>query len=229
MEQEIRSKKELAVRLSKLKGFSSPKVRVEQYSTDSEIAADILWQAGLMGDLQGTVADLGAGTGILGIGALLLGASFVYFVESEDSALAALKENLNNSGFLYELGTRKIVVKKDKDMKGNEKCTSEICPTDITEFSEKADTVIMNPPFGTKEQHADRAFLEKAFSIAPVVYSLHKTSTSRFVEAMAHDHEYRITLRKDISLPLKGTMSFHKKRIQRIDVTLFRMESLHRP
>jgi hypothetical protein len=41
----ITSKAGLAVILSKLKSFEEPKVRVEQYSTDSEIAATVLWHA----------------------------------------------------------------------------------------------------------------------------------------------------------------------------------------
>jgi predicted RNA methylase len=42
----------------------------------------------------------------------------------------------------------------------------------------RADTVIMNPPFGTKRKGADMEFLRAAFSLASrSVYSLHKSST----------------------------------------------------
>ena len=62
----IGSKSSLAVALSKLKGFEKPKVKKEQYMTDSEVAADILWNAFMDGYIDDkTIADLGSGTGIL--------------------------------------------------------------------------------------------------------------------------------------------------------------------
>src|SRR3989338_8397937 len=86
------SKSSLAIELSKLKVFESPKVRQEQYPTDSEIAASVLWNAYILGDLEGKViADLGCGTGILGIGALLLGAKKVFFIEVDKKALETAK------------------------------------------------------------------------------------------------------------------------------------------
>ena len=88
------SKSELAIVLSKLKGFKRPKVSVEQYSMDSEVGASVLWNAALLGDIKQKVSvDLGCGTGILGIGALLLGAKKVYFVDSDQEALEIAKEN----------------------------------------------------------------------------------------------------------------------------------------
>ena len=60
------SKSTLAVRLSKLKGFLQPKLASEQYATDSETAADLLWLAFMNGDVKDKViADFGCGTGIL--------------------------------------------------------------------------------------------------------------------------------------------------------------------
>ena len=82
------SKSELAIRLSKLKGFGSPSVALEQYPTDSEMAAELLWSACMRGDVSGkAVADLGCGTGVLGIGCLLMGAEKVFFVDSDGEAL----------------------------------------------------------------------------------------------------------------------------------------------
>ena len=90
------SKSSLAVALSKLKLFSKPDVKLEQYPTDSEIAAEILWNAHMRGDLDNKiVADLGCGTGILGIGALLLGAKKVFFVDIDKNALEILKQNFS--------------------------------------------------------------------------------------------------------------------------------------
>ena len=49
----------------------------------------------MAGNIKGRkVADLGAGTGLLGIGAGLLGASEVLFVEKDENAIKILKQNL---------------------------------------------------------------------------------------------------------------------------------------
>ena len=39
------------------------------------------------------------------------------------------------------------------------------------------DTVVMNPPFGTRNTGIDTAFVLKGMEYSNVVYSLHKTST----------------------------------------------------
>jgi predicted RNA methylase len=49
-----------------------------------------------------------------------------------------------------------------------------------------ADTVIMNPPFGTKQKGADMEFLRAACSLARTsVYSLHKSSTRAHIQKVA--------------------------------------------
>ncbi len=195
------SKSGLAIALSALRGFSEPKVRVEQYITPSEIAATVLWDAYMKGDIEGKViADLGCGTGILGIGAMMLGAK-VYFVESESSAMETCKDNVE---------------------KVESESLSEFFLGDVTEFNEKVDTVIMNPPFGVKSEHSDRKFLEKAFQISNVVYSFHKSETKNFVEAFAKDNNFKIMQVIDFEFPLKATMKFHTKKVKKINVSCFR-------
>src|SRR3989344_5070308 len=93
---ETTSKSGLAIVLSRLEGFSEPKVRQEQYMMDSEIGAAVLWNAYLLGDTEGKViADLGCGTGILGAGVLLLGAKQVFFVDSDKKSLLIAKNNVS--------------------------------------------------------------------------------------------------------------------------------------
>lgn len=49
-----------------------------------------------------------------------------------------------------------------------------------------ADTVIMNPPFGTKRKGVDAVFLRAAFAISRgTVYSLHKSSTRAHIQKIA--------------------------------------------
>ena len=206
----IRSRSELAIVLSKLKTFENGKVRLEQYPTDSEVGADILWNAGFR-DISGKViVDLGCGTGILGIGALLLGAKRVIFIDIDDKVLEVLKENLQ---FIDDKIGMNLMEK------------SEIICKNVSELSTiKADLVVQNPPFGVKIKHADRIFLEKAFSIAPVVYSLHKVESKGFIEAFSKDNGFKITHYWEFDFPLKQTMKFHKKKIQRIKVGCWRLE-----
>ena len=117
------TKSRLAIKLSKLKSFESPKIRAEQYMTDSETAAEMLWFAYMRGDISGkTIADFGCGTGILGIGAILLGAEKVFFIDNDEDAIKICKENL-----------------------GNEK-KGEILSSDVASFDKKSDVVIENPP-----------------------------------------------------------------------------------
>ena len=197
------SRSALAIALSKLDVFEKADISLEQYPTDSEIAATVLWQAHMNRDLlDKKVADLGAGTGILGIGALILGAKFVYFVEKDEKAIEILKRNLEEFDF-----ERKHA----------------ILHMDVEEFKDKVDTVIENPPFGTKEKHADKTFLEKAFAIANIIHSFHKTNTKRFIEKISEDHGFNIAEQIDFSYPLKASQKFHKKKVEKIEVSCFRL------
>ena len=207
---EISSKSGLAIVLSKLEGFKEPKVSVEQYVVDSEIGAFVLWNGLLKGDIiQKVSVDLGCGTGILGIGALLLGAKRVFFVDSESSALKIAKNNLEK-------------VKSEFHIEGEAVFTCK----DVSEFDEKCDTVIENPPFGVKVRNADRVFLKKAFEIGEVVYSFHKSESKRFMERFSLKNEFKITGSWDFKFPLKATYSFHSRRIKYIDVSCFRLEKV---
>ncbi|MFP4111597.1 MAG: METTL5 family protein [Candidatus Woesearchaeota archaeon] len=201
------SKRDLSVTLSRLKGFEDPSLKDEQYVTDSEIAGDILWTAFMSGEIEGkTIADLGAGTGVLGIGSLLLGAKKVYFVEKDKKAADILKKNLTEISSMSEF-----------------KGKYEIVEEDVKKFSKKTDLTIQNPPFGTKTKHADKAFLEKAFETSNMIYSFHKTSTEDFVKAITKDHGFKIQRIYDYNYPLKNTHIIHKKKIERIKVSCYKL------
>ncbi|MAG08532.1 DNA methylase [Candidatus Woesearchaeota archaeon] len=200
------SKSGLGIVLSKLKKFENPEVRAEQYPMDSEIGAEVLWNAFLMGDIKGKViVDLGCGTGILGIGALFLGAKRVFLVDNDENALKIAKNNL----FLAksESSFRKKGVFLEKDVK---------------EFREKCDVVLQNPPFGVKSKGADKAFLEAAFRITKVVYSFHKLNTQEFIENFAESEGFNVTHLWRFDFPIKSSMFFHKKRIYRFKVGCWR-------
>lgn len=203
----IRSKKDLEVFLSKLKNFEQLSLELEQYPTPSHIAAAWLWEMALKGEVAGkTILDAASGPGIFGIGLLMMGAKKVYFVDKDKFAMDICIENYNQVKSKYEVGEAEFIVE------------------DISLFDAEVDLVVQNPPFGTKEKHTDKKFLEKAFSLTPLVYSMHKFSTKEFVEAISRDFKFKITEVSRFEFPIKASFPFHKKPVRKIDVGLWRME-----
>ena len=203
------TKSGLAVLLSRLEGFKEPKVREEQYLMDSEIAAFVLWNAYLLKDIEGkAIADFGCGTGMLGVGALLMGARQVWLVDSDEKALETAKNNLSKvKSEGYEFGKAEFVC------------------SDIGKLEIKADIVIQNPPFGTKIRHNDIVFLQKALQTANVVYSFHKSETLGFLKRFLAGKNAKITHVFDFKFPIKASLSFHRRQIHRINVSCLRIEA----
>ncbi|HIH71901.1 MAG: putative methylase [Thermococcaceae archaeon] len=198
-------KKHLAIILSKLKGFEEPKPELEQYRTPGDVAAELLWLAHSMGDIEGKIiADLGAGTGVLSIGASLMGAKKVYAVEKDKKALEIAMENAKT------LNITNI----------------EFVNAPVEDFNVKVDTVIMNPPFGSQNPKADRPFLLKAFDVSDVVYSIHlaKEEVRKFIEAFVKDNGFKITHRLTLPFEIPAQFFFHRKRLERILVDIYRFE-----
>ena len=203
----IRSKKDLEVELSKLKTFEVQILEYEQYQTPSSIAADWIWFMALQGEVaQRIFLDAACGTGILGLALLLMGAKRVYFVDKDSKAITIARENYTKLQKEYEIGEAEFV------------------PSNISLFDEVVDCVVQNPPFGTKLEHIDKVFIEKAFSLSPLVYSMHKYSTKGFVEAISKDHRFKITHHWRYNFPIKAAFTFHKKPVQTVDVGLWRMQ-----
>ncbi len=202
------NKKQLAILLSRIQSFYKPLIKLEQYQTDSEIAAEILWFSYLNNDVSNKIiADLGCGTGILGLGALILGAKKVYFVDINKDAIKIAKQNLS---FLEE-----ILDKKFKAVFINK---------EITSFDKKIDTVIQNPPFGTKIKHADKKFLEKAMSISGKIYSFHKIESKNFIQKLTKEKDFEIMSIMEFYFPLKQTFDFHKSRVRKVKVGCWQLK-----
>ena len=194
------SKSRLAVILSKLKRIPNPEVDLEQYPTPSEAAATILWDAHMRGLIEGKrILDLGAGTGILGIGALLLGAEHVTFVEKDERLKKLIQENLEIAGAAE--GSHDILIE------------------DATKHDGDADLVLTNPPFGTKEPGADLRILEKAYEAAPECYSFHKTSTDNHLKEWFAKHKLHPIQGFPFTFNLPHTMTFHGKPAHHVQVT----------
>lgn len=196
------SKRELEILLSQLSEFAEPKVGLEQYPTDAATAADALWHAKSNGHIVGkTLADLGCGPGIFGIGALLLGAKFVYFVDVDADALAVCKQNVQ--------AMVKVVGR-------NLRCAFH--EVHVKDFSEDVDVVLQNPPFGVKRSHHDKLFLVRALELADVVYTFHKLSTEDFVKKVVRDSGFVVRRVYRYRLPIKRQFFFHFSRVREVEV-----------
>ncbi|MEK6900299.1 MAG: METTL5 family protein [Nanoarchaeota archaeon] len=203
----IRSKRDLEVVLSRLKSFEKQSLLSEQYPTPSSIAAEWAWNMALKGEAAGkTIIDAGCGPGIIGLSLLLMGARKVIFIDKDPETMLICQNNYAKLNEEFEIGKAEFIT------------------SDISLFDGEADLVVQNPPFGTKEEHADKRFLEKAFTFAPVIYSMHKWSTKVFVEAIARDHKYSITDLWRYEFPIKAAFAFHEKPVKYIDVGLWRLE-----
>ena len=197
------TRSQLAILLSKVRLFASPKVQLEQYATPSEIAADLLWTLHMRKELEPRhLLDLGCGTGILGIGALALSAKKVTFLDIDPQALQEAQKNHD-------------------EMRQTHWGESEFILSDALSYTGKADIAIMNPPYGIKRKHADREFLLKAMSLTQQIYSFHKSDSEGFIRSLCKDMGWEVKSIIAYSFPLPHTYAFHTRRIKRIDVSLF--------
>ncbi|GLJ30167.1 hypothetical protein SUGI_0596720 [Cryptomeria japonica] len=199
--------KELEGYLGSLQQFSNPKVDLEQYPTGPHIASRMLYMAeNTFGDIMDkVVVDLGCGCGTLGLAAMLMGAEHVIGVDMDSDALEIASSNA------IDLETEMDFMKCDVGK--------------LSWTGSMVDTVIMNPPFGTRKKGADLEFLSTALKVsAGAVYSLHKTTTREHVQRSAIQNlnaktaEVLCQLRFDLPVLYK----FHKKREVDIMVDLWR-------
>ncbi|MCJ7444115.1 MAG: METTL5 family protein [Methanotrichaceae archaeon] len=191
-------KKQLEIQLESLESFPSPVPELEQYSTPAPVAAEMLYLAHIRGELN-KVCDLGCGTGILAIGAALLGAR-VIAIEIDSKALAMARKNAE------KLGVDVNFVRGDVasiEIKGIE-------------------TVIMNPPFGAqKSSVGDRPFLNKAIKIAKIIYTIHNVGSESFIKEFVKPCQVEMIYRIPISL--KRCFQFHSKDLKIMQADLYRI------
>ncbi|MDP4012492.1 MAG: METTL5 family protein [Candidatus Nanoarchaeia archaeon] len=207
------TKKDLKKLLTKLKQIEESKLELEQYQTDPDIVASVVWHAYLSGEIENKqVADLGCGNGIFGIASLILGAKKCFFLDLDKNAIKITKENIKL--IEEELG---------------KKFDAEFLNKDISEFKEKVDTILQNPPFGIQsEKHTDRNFLIKAMTSATTIYSIHSADSGDFVNKLAKDHNFTATIFEELNFPVKHTYSFHKHEKSTVKATIWKIESFKR-
>ncbi|XP_017872909.1 PREDICTED: methyltransferase-like protein 5 [Drosophila arizonae] len=156
--------KKLEEYLQCVDGFEKPKLLLEQYPTPPHIAACITHcMQEQYDDIEGKlVADLGSGCGMLSIGATLLGALLTIGFELDDAAVNTFRQNV-----------------LDMELPNVDCIRADVLQVPNGKWDKAFDTVVMNPPFGTKHNAGmDMRFLDVGTRLATgAVYSLHKTST----------------------------------------------------
>ena len=200
--------RQLEMTLQRLAGFSRPQAALEQYQTPAPLAARLLYHALMKGDIAGKqVCDLGCGTGMLAIGAALLGAETVVGVDIDEKALAVARENADL------LGTDITFLAADVREGG---CRERIGA---------CDTVVMNPPFGAQKAHADRPFIDCALAAAIITYSIFNAGSTSFVEAYT-GQKAEITEKIGGAFPIRRTFAFHTRDVQEIEVEILRLKRI---
>ena len=131
--------KELEAILQQVNGFDNPKCKYEQYSTQWHLASRIIYtMESSFGDIHDkTIADLGCGCGMLSIGAACFNPNYICSFDIDFDAFTVFKNNIND----LEIDELNCI-----DMVQTDIINDEV----INGFYKSFDTVVMNPPFGTK-------------------------------------------------------------------------------
>jgi len=200
----------LAMRLSSLVPHPCQSVELEQYPTEGNLAAAWLTKIDLGDGFEGKhVLDLGAGNGILGIGAAFLKARHVTMVECDPITVDALQSNI-------------------RDVDGTSMCTIIEAMVDGTALNleQPADMVIMNPPWGVQTQRADRVFFETIFAMEiPIVHFIHSIDAEHLLP-LAHSNGYELHSIYQDDFRLPAAYAHHSKNKASTRIRCYRLEKM---
>ncbi|EDQ92829.1 uncharacterized protein MONBRDRAFT_14119 [Monosiga brevicollis MX1] len=209
--------RELEAALQEVEPFAEPRIELEQYPTSAHIAAHMAFtMENAFGDLLGkTVVDLGCGCGMLSIACALQGADHVLAVDIDSAALDIALDN-----------AARLELEDDIDFV----LADAPWPLALGPGARQVDTVVMNPPFGTKHNAGlDVLFLRRAIEIADgAVYSLHKTSTRAFLQRKAKELGAEMEVVAELRYELPKTYKFHNKQSVDIEVDFLRFDCSQR-
>lgn len=194
--------RQLEITLERLEGFAAPDPGREQYRTPAPLAARLLFHAWSRGDIDGKrVIDLGCGTGMLSVGAALLGAGEVTGIDIDPGALQVAKRNADSQNVVVSL------------------IAGDLADPALVEKLPPGDTVVMNPPFGAQKAHADRPFIDAALRLAPVSYGIFNAGSRSFLTAYIQGRGEVDEVVSGV-IPIKKTFSFHTRDVQEIPVEI---------
>lgn len=211
--------------------FRNPKIQLEQYPTDVPTTYELIYLIqSQYGDIEGKmIADLGCGVGVLGIGAALLGASYVLGIDIDQDALDLCQENIETFDLenidLLQLDVTNLTsehscptIESDSGDSGKD------CSSISGKFHKCFDTVIMNPPFGTKHNEGiDMKFVQIALNMANnSVYSFHKTSRRTVIQRKAEKWNIGMETLGEVRFLIPQMYKCHKYKSVDIEVDFIR-------
>ena len=203
----ITRKKHLEMKLQSLPNHPNPDVKLEQYTTPSNIASDLVWNAYSFGDIDSkNIIDFGCGTGIFAVASALMGADTALGVDIDSASIDeaydfSKKLNLDNVSFVC----------------------SDICDFD---FEGEVNTIFQNPPFGSQrkaQKGQDLKFVKKACNLNPdTIYSFHMASSRDFLINYYNDNNLEITHLFCYEFPIPKIYEFHTREKRDVDVIVIR-------
>ncbi|MEA2070054.1 MAG: METTL5 family protein [Asgard group archaeon] len=205
-------RKDLEIFLEGLEQPQQQKIEYEQYITPTRVAANLIWIAGMQHDdiIDKIVVDLGAGSGILTLGAAYFGAKHVIAIDIDLSSLLVAKEN-------------------SQTLKLRELCDFIQMDAEKSKLKQ-INTTIMNPPFGMRKESRsrDRSFIKTALTFSEVVYSIipQAQKTRSFFQKFCSQHNARVDKIIPMDFEIKKQYNFHHKKQHVITVDLYRIISL---
>ena len=192
--------------LSGLEPHSSNSAELEQYATDGDLAARWLTDIAAFGDISEgcKVADLGAGNGVLGLGALAMGAGRVILVEADQAACDVAKSNAESTGFANSVEVIRAKLGSDS--------------VDLS----SADVVISNPPWGRQTPRADRPFLEAMIATATPTHLLHSAEATH-IQPLFEDVGWSAEGYGEADFALPAAYSHHSRQRGRTRAAFWRL------
>ena len=185
--------RKLSMSLSRLEIRDQLDASLEQYVTPGDLASRWLFDIQSFGDLPRgcRVVDLGSGNGILGIGASILGASYVKFVET-DKELCKL--NRRNAESILKEGTFEV-------------CNQRVGVDnlDISDY----DLIISNPPWGRLKEGADSDFLHEISIFGACTHIMH-SANAKHIGKRFKDLGWEVDKYAEADFPLTASYSHHK-------------------
>ena len=230
----ISKKKHLEMILERIPKHPNPKVGLEQYSTPATIAADLIWNAYGLGDINDmNILDLGCGTGIFAIASSLMGASYSLGVDIDEESVDLAKITKNDIFQEHDIdnANANFIVGDINSFNSISDLLNESSHEKMDNNAmslNRFDTLIQNPPFGSQEKgkrHADRKFMEFAVDSADVIYSFHMKNTEEFVIDYYRDLGAEVTHKLVYKFPIPKIYDFHSEESREVKVIVLRVEN----
>ena len=191
--------------LSSLPPHPCGDIELEQYTTSGDIAASWLAQIAAFGDLStdSSIADLGAGNGILGIGAALMGVSQVVLVEVDEQACSVAFQSIEQAGVSDSVEIFCKRVDDSLDLSG-------------------ADLIISNPPWGTQKPKSDRPFLDAIIRSNTIAHLMHSAEATH-IETIFESAGWEVERYWETDFALPAAYSHHYSRQGKTRVGFWRL------